>query len=317
MSEKVIKAYKGFDKNMQCRGFQYEIGKEYNIDGEIELCKQGFHACKSPIEVWSYYDMIGDGTRFAEVELSGKILENNSSTKVCASHIKIKNELSLTDMINLGVAYFKDITSLPKVKTNNLRVFKDVVEESNTGLTQLNIDEDISVISINDPNVMIMNNAFLVSINVNGNHNQICSTGDKARITSTGRDNKIVSTGNFVSILSSNVFNRIASTGKAANIVSTGSMTEIVSTGDNSTIITNGEHVCIDSDGKNNRIVCNGRDTKVKAKAGTLITLTEYDHGCINNVKTEYVDGVNIKENTWYGIKNGEFIETPPYPFRG
>ena len=74
---------------------------------------------------------------------------------------------------------------------------------------------------------------------------------------------------------------------------------------------------CIDSDGKNNRIVCNGRDTKVKAKAGTLITLTEYDHGCINNVKTEYVDGVNIKENTWYGIKNGEFIETPPYPFRG
>ena len=90
----------------------------------------------------------------------------------------------------------------------------------------------------------------------------------------------------------------------------------IVSTGDNSTIITNGEHVCIDSDGKNNRIVCNGRDTKVKAKAGTLITLTEYYHGCINNVKTEYVDGVNIKENTWYGIKNGEFIETPPYPFR-
>ena len=182
MSEKVIKAYKGFDKNMQCRGFQYEIGKEYDFDGEIELCKQGFHACKSPIEVWSYYDMIGDGTRFAEVELSGKILEDNSSTKVCASHIKIKNELSLTDMINLGVAYFKDITSLPKVKTNNLRVFKDVVEESNTGLTQLNIDEDISVISINDPNVMIMNNAFLVSINVNGNHNQI------SKIKSEGKE---------------------------------------------------------------------------------------------------------------------------------
>ena len=47
MSEKVIKAYKGFDKNMQCRGFQYEIGKEYDIDGEIELCKQGFHDCNS------------------------------------------------------------------------------------------------------------------------------------------------------------------------------------------------------------------------------------------------------------------------------
>lgn len=51
MSEKVITAYKAFDKNMKCRGFQYRIGKEYDIDGEIELCGQGFHACKSPCEI--------------------------------------------------------------------------------------------------------------------------------------------------------------------------------------------------------------------------------------------------------------------------
>lgn len=49
MSEKVIKSYKAFDKNMQCRGFQYEVGKEYEIDGEIKCCDRGFHACKSPM----------------------------------------------------------------------------------------------------------------------------------------------------------------------------------------------------------------------------------------------------------------------------
>lgn len=52
MSEKVIKSYKGFDKNMQCRGFQYEVGKEYEMDGEIKCCNRGFHACKYPLEVW-------------------------------------------------------------------------------------------------------------------------------------------------------------------------------------------------------------------------------------------------------------------------
>lgn len=70
MSENVITSYKGFDENMQCRGFQYEVGKEYEIDREIKCCNRGFHACKSPMEVWDYYDMIG--SRYAEVEQSGK-----------------------------------------------------------------------------------------------------------------------------------------------------------------------------------------------------------------------------------------------------
>ena len=51
--ENPIIAYKGFDKNLKCRDFQYEVGKEYNIDGNIECCKHGFHACKSPMDTWS------------------------------------------------------------------------------------------------------------------------------------------------------------------------------------------------------------------------------------------------------------------------
>ena len=115
MSENVIKSYKGFDKDMQCRGFQYEVGKEYEMDGEIKCCNRGFHACKSPLEVWDYYDMLN--SRFAEVEQSGKIDEEEKSTKVCSSHIKIKAELKLADIINIGVEWLKDITSPSKVKT--------------------------------------------------------------------------------------------------------------------------------------------------------------------------------------------------------
>ena len=114
MSENMIKSYKGFDKDMQCRGFQYEVGKEYDMDGETKCCDRGFHACKSPLEVWDYYDMLN--SRFAEVEQSGKIDEEENSTKVCSSRIKIKAELKLADIINIGVEWLKDITSPTKVK---------------------------------------------------------------------------------------------------------------------------------------------------------------------------------------------------------
>lgn len=116
MSENLITSYKAFDKNMKCSGFQYEVGKEYEMDGEIKCCNRGFHACKSPIEVWDYYDMLN--SRFAEVEQYGKIDKEEKSTKVCSSHIKIKAELKLADIINVGVEWLKDITSPSKIKTD-------------------------------------------------------------------------------------------------------------------------------------------------------------------------------------------------------
>lgn len=97
MSKKVITSYKAFDKNMRCRDFQYEVGREYEMDGDIKCCNRGFYACKNPLEVWDYYDMLN--SRFAEVEQSGKIDEEGNSTKVCSSHIKIKAELKLADII--------------------------------------------------------------------------------------------------------------------------------------------------------------------------------------------------------------------------
>ena len=199
MSEKVIKSYKAFDKNMQCRGFQYEVGKDYEMDGEIKCCDRGFHACKSPMEVWDYYDMLS--SRFAEVEQSGKIDEEGSSTKVCSSHIKIKAELKLADIIKVGVEWLKDITSPTKVKT------------------------DIA---------------------------KIGSSGDYAKIYSAGEDSVIM---------------------------------------------------------------CAGKESKAKAKAGSWITLAEWKWSDEKNrnvpicVKTEYVDGNNIKADTWYKLKNGEFVE--------
>lgn len=116
-NENKIIAYKGFDKDFKCRDFQYEVGKTYEMDGNIKCCGRGFHACESPMEVFDYYDMLT--SRFAAVEQSGEIDKKNNSTKICSSRIKIKAELKLADIINLGVEWLKEITMPSKIKANN------------------------------------------------------------------------------------------------------------------------------------------------------------------------------------------------------
>lgn len=213
MSENVITSYKGFDKNMQCRGFQYEVGKEYEMDRDIKCCNRGFHACKSPMEVWDYYDMLN--SRYAEVEQSGKIDKEENSTKVCSSRIKIKAELKLADIINIGVEWLKDITSPSKGTLND--------------------------------------------------------NGDRKK--------------------------QIGSSGYYAQIGSSGNYAQIDSTGEDSVIM------------------CAGNSSRAKAKVGSWITLAEWkwidekQRDVPVCVKTEYVDGENIKADTWYQLRSGKFVE--------
>ena len=262
MSVNVITSYKGFDKNMKCRGFQYEVGKEYEMDGEIKCCKQGFHACKSPMEVWDYYDMFS--SRYAEVEQSGKIDKEENSTKVCSSRIKIKAELKLADIINIGVEWLKDITSPSKVKTDG-------------------------------------------ELNDNGyRRKQIGSSGYSAKIGSSGDSAKIGSSGYSA---------KIGSSGDSAKIGSSGYSAKIGSSGDYAQIGSSGDYAQIDSTGEDSVIMCAGNSSIAKAKVGSWITLAEWKWSDEKKrdvpvcVKTEYVDGENIKADTWYQLKNGKFVE--------
>ena len=161
MEEKKIIAYKGFDKNLKCRDFQYEVGKEYEMDGDIKCCERGFHACESPLEVFDYYDMLN--SRFAEVEHSGEIDKEENTTKVCSSKIKVKAELKLADIINLGVEWIKDVTSPAKLKKE----------------TDLNDN---------------CNNS--AKIGSSGNSAKIGSSGNSAQIESTGNHSVVMAAGN-------------------------------------------------------------------------------------------------------------------------
>ena len=298
MSEKVIKSYKAFDKNMRCRDFQYEVGKEYEIDGDIKCCNRGFHACKSPIEVWDYYDMLN--SRYAEVEQSGKIEKEENSTKVCSSHIKIKAELKLADIINIGVEWLKDITSPSKVKIDG------VLNDNGDRRKQIGSSGDYAQIG---------SSGDYAQIGSSGDYAQIGSSGDSAKIGSSGCSAKIGSSGYSAKIGSSGDYAQIGSSGYSAKIGSSGDSAKIGSSGCSAKIGSSGYSAKISSTGEDSVIMCAGNSSRAKAKVGSWITLAEWKwsdekkHNVPVCVKTEYVDGENIKADTWYRLQKGEFIE--------
>ena len=104
-----MKTYKGFDKNLKCRNFQYEVGKEYE-EKEAEVCKKGFHACENPLEVFNYYPPC-DGNRYCEVEQSGELSKHDNDSKVASTKIKIGVELGLKGLIQAGVSFILDRVS--------------------------------------------------------------------------------------------------------------------------------------------------------------------------------------------------------------
>ena len=238
MEENKIIAYKGFDKNLCCRGFQYEIGKEYVHEGKIECCESGFHACTNPFDVLDYYEADGKN-RYCEVEQSGSIKTGKGDSKQASSKIKIKAEIGMAGLFKAGVEWIKE-------KTNPVPIIAETKDKND---------------------------------NPSGDSAQIGSSGDYAKIGSSG------------------YYAQIGSSGDYAQIGSSGDSAKIESTGEYSVIC------------------CAGNNSMAKAKKGSWITLSEWKYSKEKKrnipvcVKTEYVDGERIKEDTWYRLVGGEFQE--------
>lgn len=171
---KPVKAYKGFNKYMQCTSngkiFQYEIGKEYKED-EANLCYCGFHACENPLDVLSYYNNIDD--KFCEVELDEIDPNRNKDSKICGKKIKIGIEIGFLGLFKAGIEWIKNKTIFIKEDFKKLPSSYNAKIGSSSDYTQIGSSGD---------NVQIGSSGDSAKIGSSGNYAKIGSSGDSSPV---------------------------------------------------------------------------------------------------------------------------------------
>ena len=168
-----MKMYKGFDKNMKCRGFQYEIGGTYETD-EAEICKLGFHACENPLDVLQYYDPAN--SRFCLVDLDANSDTSDDSKRV-GRKIHIEAEIGINGLISAGVKFI-----LEHIKS-------DSAQEYNTG--------DCSAATNTGYRSAATNTGYRSAATNTGNYSAATNTGDRSAATNTGDCSAATNTGNY------------------------------------------------------------------------------------------------------------------------
>ena len=189
MENKTIKGYKGFDKDLKCRGFQYEVGKEYSTDKAV-ACETGFHCCENPFDVWAHYAPCGDygaqnahyapcgdygaQNRFCEVEADGDMDKSNED-KICCTHLKVKAEIGLQGLIKAGVKFILN------------RVKWDENKQTNTG--------DCSAVTNTGDRSAATNTGYCSAATNTGDWSAATNTGDCSAATNTGDRSAATNTG--------------------------------------------------------------------------------------------------------------------------
>ena len=111
-----MKCFKGFDKDLKCRGFQYEVGKEYTEE-TADICNCGFHACEFPMDVFGYYPP--SDSRYCEVELEANDQKSSDDSKRVGKKISVKAEIGIAGIIKAGVEYIKEQVDWENDKATN------------------------------------------------------------------------------------------------------------------------------------------------------------------------------------------------------
>ena len=284
------KGYKAFNPDFTCNGKQYEENTIYEENGS-EICKAGvMHYCENPFDVLNYYPLVnesGEISEFAEVEPLGKIFRKENESATNKLHIKAK--LGLKGFIKACI----DFTLEKTIEEN-----KNNAENDN-----------------GNNSAQIGSNGKFVQIGSNGHFAQIGSSGSFARICSSGNFAQIGSSGSLAQIGSNGDSAQIGSSGSLAQIGSSGNSAQIGSNGHSARIGSSGNFAKITSEGYHSVVMAAGYNSIARAKKGSWITLAEWNEKDGHTwtpkcVKTEYVDGERIKEDTFYKLVDGEFTES-------
>ena len=276
-----IKTYKGFNKNMTYRGFQYEEGKEYEEE-IVEVCDHGFHACEYPLDCLNYY--YPNESVYHEVEQSGEIQKHNDDTKVASTKIKIGAEISIAGLVKAAIEY--------TVK----RVKKDAESDEKHGASSETGDYGAS--SATGYCGASSATGYKGASSATGDYGASSATGDYGASSATGYKGASSATGYKGASSATGTCGASSATGycgassaedKDAVAVAWGYKSKAKGVLGAFLVFADWEYTGSEDD-------------------------TEYDRNnqsawVLNGAKMVQVDGENIKPNTWYTIENGEIAE--------
>ena len=268
----VIKSFKGFTKDLQCRDFQFEIGKEYVHKGTVKACSSGFHACEYPLDVFNYYEPAS--SRYAEVEQSGDLSrEANGDSKLASRKISIKAEIDIPYLIKAAIEY----------TTNKCDPVKAQHSKGDQSASSATGDQSAS--------------------SATGYQSASSATGDRSASSATGYQSASSATGDQ---------SASSATGYQSASSATGDRSASSATGDQSASSATGDQSASSVDGENSVAMNIGIYGKAKASLGGAIVLCEHDENYkLIGIKSALVGNeVGMpKPDTWYSLKNGEFVE--------
>ena len=282
-----MKMYKGFDKGLKCRGFEYEVGKEYEEDA-AKLCEMGFHACENPIDVFSYYPPAE--SRYAEVDLDDLTEEVGDDSKRCGKRIKIRAEIGIKGIVDAFLKFTLD------------RIDWEHKKEFNTGYQSAatNTGDQSAATNTGDRSAAT-NTGYRSAATNTGYQSAATNTGDQSAATNTGNQSAATNTGNRSA--ATNTGNRSAAT-------NTGYRSAATNTGYQSAATNTGDQSAAEVSGTGSVAISTGYCGKVRGALGCAIVSVERDDNMnLVAICSEIVDGEHIKPDVWYMVKNGEFVE--------
>ena len=298
-----MKTYKGFKKDMTCKGFQYEEGKEYTEE-KAKACETGFHACKYPLDCFSYYEPWN--SVYHEVEQRGEIDESNTNdTKVSSTKIKIGARIDIAGLVKAAIEYTMERIK-PEAKSNEHYGASSATGYK--GASSATGDYGASSATGNKGASSATGNYGASS--ATGNCGASSATGNCGASSATGYKGASSATGDYGASSATGYKGASSATGNYGASSATGNCGASSATG------YKGSAIAGDPD---SIAIAWGYHGKAKGVKGSYLVLADWNGNeknywtqnewSLNGAKMVRVDGVNIKENVYYTMVDGEIVE--------
>ncbi|EOF6637167.1 hypothetical protein ACK1IB_004796, partial [Salmonella enterica] len=340
---KEIVTFKGFNKDLKCRDFQFEIGKTFHHDGKVEACGSGFHACECPFDVFSYYSPAD--SRFAETISFGITdREEDGDTKIASASITIKAELTLPQFIQRGIEWIwsKIDKSLEQqimcgdcsaaTNTGNRSAATNTgycsaatntgycSAATNTGYCSAATNTGYCSAATNTGDCSAATNTGYCSAATNtgycsaATNTGYCSaatnTGNRSAATNTGYCSAATNTGNRSAATNTGDCSAATNTGNRSAATNTGYCSAATNTGYCSAATNTGNRSAAEVSGSQSVAAAFGIEGKARASEGGAIVLCYRDEdGELIHIRASKVGENGIMPNTWYQLnEDGEFV---------